>query len=84
MAGFSAILSGALIAVLALSATAFGGTVPGRGYAGVGADVQEEIGAVRGAELLPFSGLDLTLLVGGGLLLLLVGLLVRRATRAGA
>jgi hypothetical protein len=83
MARFSAILSGAVIAVLALSATAFGETVHGRGYGGPGADIQEEIVAARGADILPFSGLDLALLVGGGLMLLLVGLLVRRATRAG-
>jgi hypothetical protein len=52
-----------------------------QGYGGAGGAVQTD---VEGGGTLPFTGLDLGLLIGGGLLLLAVGFGLRRASRARA
>lgn len=67
------------VATLALAPAAFGAAT--QNYRGLGGDVQSQVqrsgqqGAVTG---LPFTGLDLALLVGGGLALVLAGGTVRR------
>jgi len=48
------------------------------GYQGAAGGVQ---GSVSGGGALPFTGLDLGLLVGGGMVLLVVGGLLRRLAR---
>ena len=47
-------------------------------YAGTAGSAQ---GEVQGGGTLPFTGLDLGLLIGGGVLLLALGLVLRRLTR---
>ena len=70
------------IALVVAPAAAFAaGTAPTHGYGG-GAGVQNEVGGVQAAGgSLPFTGLDLALLVIGGLMLLVVGMVLRRAVR---
>ena len=68
--------TGLLVAPAAFAA----GSAPS-GYGG-GAGVQNEVGGVQSAGgTLPFTGLDLALLVIGGLMLLVVGMVLRRAVR---
>jgi hypothetical protein len=54
-------------------------------YLGVGGNVQSQVqGAQEGANTLgslPFTGLDLSLIAGGGLLLLISGATVRRLAK---
>ena len=53
------------------------------GYGG-GAGVQNEVGQAAGVAAsgsLPFTGLDLALLVIGGLMLLVLGVFLRRAAK---
>jgi len=75
-------------AVLALAPTAFG-AAPGpaeTGYGG-GGGVQSEVNqgvAAESAGSLPFTGLDLALLVIGGVTLLVAGAGLRRAVKRGA
>lgn len=58
------------------------------GYGGVAGSVQGDVeggasgGAVGGGGALPFTGLDLMLLVGAGVLLLAAGVALRRVGRA--
>ena len=74
-------------AVLALAPTALGASgSAGTGYGGNAGGVQNEVnqGAVNAAAskgTLPFTGLDLALLVVGGLSLVIVGAGMRRASR---
>lgn len=49
------------------------------GYGGQGGGTEKP---VESGGSLPFTGLDLALLVGGGVLLLSVGFVLRRVTRA--
>jgi hypothetical protein len=78
-------LIGALLVALFLvpSALAQGGSAE-QGYGGEGGNVQTGVSAGGDAAAggLPFTGLDLALLVIGGLTLLLVGAGLRRAARA--
>jgi hypothetical protein len=79
---------GALLAALVLVPAALGaGGAAGQGYGGEGGNVQEEVsqGAAPSAAVhsgsLPFTGLDLALLVVGGVTLVVAGVGVRRAAR---
>jgi hypothetical protein len=71
-------ISTAIAATLAWVPAALAQTVPTAGYAGIAGEVQEQIGVVGRDAVLPFTGLDLALLAGGGLLLAAVGIAVRR------
>jgi len=66
---------------LVYAAGALAQATPG-GYEGEGSDVQQGVQGVQGTSdtlgSLPFTGLDLALIVGGGLLLVLAGLSLRR------
>jgi hypothetical protein len=78
-----------LLTVVALAPTAYAQSVTGSGYGGVAGDVQDQVGddGLAGAqvvETLPFTGVDLVLVVGGALMLLLLGLVVRRRARTDA
>ena len=70
-----------VITVLAIAPAALAQSVTGNGYGGVAGDVQDQITSVGQADVLPFTGLDLALVAGGGLMLLLVGLVARRRAR---
>ena len=76
-------------AVLAVAPAAWGAAPDsaGKGYGG-GGGVQSEVnqGAVNaaGGSSLPFTGLDLALLVVGGLTLLVAGAGLRRAVKRGS
>lgn len=48
------------------------------GYGGVGGEVQGDVGGSGGSGALPFTGLDLGLLVVGGLVLVVAGLTLRK------
>jgi hypothetical protein len=65
-----------------LAPTALAQSVPGSGYGGVAGEIQGDVaGAGAGAgqlDVLPFTGLDLALVAGGGLMLLLVGVVAKR------
>lgn len=77
----------AVCGLLAFAPAAFGAGASGsagKGYGGNGGNVQNEVsqGAAQGAASkgsLPFTGLDLALLVVGGVSLLVVGAGLRRA-----
>jgi hypothetical protein len=71
--------------VLAPSALAAGGSA-GQGYGGKAGGVQNEVNqgalnAAAGKSSLPFTGLDLALLIVGGVTLLVVGAGLRRAAK---
>ena len=68
--------------VLVPSALAAGGSA-GKGYGGEGGNVQQQVSAGTAAEKagLPFTGLDLGLLVAGGAVLVGAGAALRRAAR---
>lgn len=74
--------------VLAPTALAAGGSA-GSGYGGVGGNVQNDVqqgaldasGTESSGGSLPFTGLDLTLLVAGGMTLLVVGAGLRQAAK---
>ena len=79
----------AVCAVLVLAPTALAAGASGsagQGYGGKAGEVQNEVSqgplsAVAGKSSLPFTGLDLGLLVAGGLSLLVVGAGLRRAAK---
>jgi hypothetical protein len=69
----------AAVGALLLSALASAQSVPPT-YQGSGGEVQEDV-AAGGADTLgglPFTGLDLALIVGAGLLLVIAGVSIRR------
>jgi hypothetical protein len=74
-----AVFGSAGLTLLVWVGTAVAASSEQSGYGG-GGGVQGEVEGTGGA--LPFTGLDLALLVGGGLLLIVVGAGVRRLTRA--
>lgn len=82
------------VVALAFVATALGGSLTA-GYAGLASGAQGAVKATvaqsrpavskaagKTTGTLPFTGLDLTVIVAGGFLLLLTGLGIRRAARA--
>jgi hypothetical protein len=81
---------------LALVPTAFAsGGSAGGGYGGSAGNVQQQVNGSQGqgsgalgtsgsSGTLPFTGLDLGLLVAGGAVLLVVGATIRRAARRNA
>lgn len=67
--------------VLAPAALASGGSA-GQGYGGEGGNVQQQVSGAAGEKGgLPFTGLDLALLVVGGAVLVVAGAALRRAAR---
>ena len=82
----------ALSLLLVPAAFAAGGSA-GDGYGGVAGNVQQQVNQGQGVAAtgtagasgsLPFTGLDLGLLVAGGAVLLVVGATIRRAARRNA
>jgi hypothetical protein len=74
------VLGVAVLSALVLTVNAFAADKPGP-YAGAGGNVQQQVQGTEGTGTLgglPFTGLDLALIVGGGLVLLIAGLSVRR------
>jgi hypothetical protein len=66
---------------LVVAPAAFAAGSAPAGYGG-GAGVQNEVGGVEAAGgSLPFTGLDLALLLIGGLMLLVLGMFLRRAAK---
>lgn len=83
---FAAAIAGLLLAPAVLAQS---GSTSGTGYLGTAGETQSGVGSggTLGAAsqgTLPFTGLDLALLVAGGLVLLVVGAGVRRLTRSRA
>ena len=78
--GFLKLTAVVCLAALALVPAAFGAAQ--QNYSGIGGNVQSEVqksGSARsGVAGLPFTGLDLALIVGGGLALVLAGGTIRR------
>jgi hypothetical protein len=78
-----------VFAMLVLAPAALAAGSAGSGYGGAGGNVQNDVqqGALNASETessggsLPFTGLDLSLLVVGGMTLLVVGAGLRRAAR---
>lgn len=72
--------------LLSLQGLAFAQAPTGQAYGGVGPEVDEQVGVAAGdvvvRDVLPFTGLDLALAVGAGLVLLSVGVVMRRTARA--
>jgi hypothetical protein len=76
------VLAASVVLILTSAALAASRVAPG--YLGVGGKVQNEVqGAQAGNTLgsLPFTGLDLSLIAGGGLLLLISGATIRRLAK---
>jgi hypothetical protein len=83
---FVAVLTGLLLVPVALAQS---GSTSGTGYLGTAGETQSGVGSggslgAASQGTLPFTGLDLALLVSGGLVLLMVGAGVRRLTRSRA
>jgi hypothetical protein len=81
--------SAAFVIVLATSAVALAGGSSLLGqYGGAAGQVQNQVvtahSGVRPGGTLPFTGLDLALVVAAGIVLVLTGWLIRRAGRAKA
>jgi hypothetical protein len=75
----SAAIAGSVLAYLVLASVALAQQPSESGYGGAGGNIQ---GDVEGGGSLPFTGLDLLLLVGAGVLLLAAGFTLRRVGRA--
>ena len=69
----------AVFASLVMASVALAQDPTQSGYGGTGGNIQ---GDVEGGGSLPFTGLDLVLLVGAGALLLAAGFTLRRVGRA--
>ena len=78
-------IGGTVFAFLMFASTALAGGPTGPAYAGAGPDVDEQVSrgqvAASQAGTLPFTGLDVTLALLAGLLLVAMGLLTRRIAR---
>jgi hypothetical protein len=79
-------MGGGVLAYLATASVALAQDPTQSGYGGTGGNIQGGVegGASggTGSGSLPFTGLDLLLLVGAGVLLLAAGLTMRRVGRA--
>ena len=86
--GRRAVVGWILFSALTVPAGAFAQTPAGRTYGGGGGNVQEDVVSGGGVETvagpLPFTGVDLAVMVGAAIVLIAVGLTVRRAARARA
>lgn len=74
-----AAFASSVLASLVLASVALAQQPTESGYGGTGGNIQ---GDVEGGGSLPFTGLDLLLLVGAGALLLAAGFTLRRVGRA--
>lgn len=87
---FRVLLAGSVVslALLAWIPSALAADSSVQGYGGSGGQVQSQVeGGNPGTSTsgsLPFTGLDLGLLIAGGALLLVVGGVIRRITRSAA
>ena len=75
------VVLGVALASLASASVALAQEPTESGYGGVGGGVQGGVEA-GGAGALPFTGLDLLLLIGAGAMLIAAGLTLRRLGRA--
>jgi hypothetical protein len=80
------VMGGGVLAYLATASVALAQDPTQSGYGGTGGNIQGGVegstGGGTGSGSLPFTGLDLLLLVGAGVLLLAAGLTMRRVGRA--
>jgi hypothetical protein len=79
---------GTITVFLATASVALAQEPTGPAYGGVGPSIDEEVGDVAGEVVttgtLPFTGFDVALALGVGLLLVAIGVLTRRLGRARA
>ena len=80
------VMGGGVLAYLATASVALAQDPTQSGYGGTGGNIQGGVeggtGGGTASGSLPFTGLDLMLLVGAGVLLLAAGLTLRRVGRA--
>lgn len=78
-------LTAVIAAALSFTAVALAATPADKVYGGTGGNVQQDVsGEVAGAGTLPFTGLDLLLMVVAASLLLGAGMTIRRVARVKA
>ena len=79
------VIGGGVLAYLVTASVALAQDPTQSGYGGTGGNIQGGVegstGGGTGSGSLPFTGLDLLLLVGAGVLLLTAGLTLRRVGR---
>ena len=76
---------GAVVVFLATATVALAQAPTGPTYGGVGPAIDEEVGTTEVATgTLPFTGFDIALALGVGLLLVAIGVLTRRLGRTRA
>ena len=79
------VLGAIVLSCLLTAATALAQDPTGSTYSGVGNDIAQQTGVAGDTAtvqgLLPFTGLDLAMAVAAGLLLVALGLMIRRRSR---